>query len=266
MKNNTVISLCLFAFSQCLLWLASENTYLATGGEVMCVTLLIGLFIGLFFANYRWARWVATILLGLIALSITSLVVYGLSLGFLAIPVLYAAVILTLFSHRVETKQEQSADTETVTTEFNELPTLLKPTVEYGFYVGEDLFRYPLLLKRYQSLFIDIITLFSVMVVTMVIMGQSEARPTVMITMGGVFLLVYEPLLTVYSATLGQYIIGIRVRSIKNPNQRINILQAYMRLIVKWYLGWLSFVTINFNPRHRAIHDFAGSSVVIKIR
>jgi uncharacterized RDD family membrane protein YckC len=80
------------------------------------------------------------------------------------------------------------------------------------------------------------------------------------------FPLVYEPLLITYSATLGQYIIGIRVRSSRNPKKRINLLQAYIRIIVKFFLGWISFANINFNPKHRAIHDPAGSSVVIRIR
>jgi hypothetical protein len=33
---------------------------------------------------------------------------------------------------------------------------------------------------------------------------------------------------------------------------------------VKGFLGWLSFITINFNDEHRAIHDFASDSVMIE--
>ncbi len=49
-------------------------------------------------------------------------------------------------------------------------------------------------------------------------------------------------------------------------SERITILQSYIRFIVKGLLGWLSFVTIHFNGEHRAIHDFAGSSVMIRQR
>jgi uncharacterized RDD family membrane protein YckC len=123
-----------------------------------------------------------------------------------------------------------------------------------------------MLVKRYQSLLIDMVLLFAVMIVVMVLMGESESREVVMISLGVVFVLLYEPLLTVYSATLGQYMMGIRVRNSGNPEKKINIIQAYTRLVVKWLLGWMSFITINFNPAHRAIHDFAGTSVVIVVK
>lgn len=139
------------------------------------------------------------------------------------------------------------------------------PPVADGFYADNVVYRYPLLLKRYQSLFIDFLLLFAVMIITMVLVGNSEIRQTVMVSMGALFLLVYEPLLTVYSATVGQRIMGIRVRDVNNPAERIGLVRAYIRLVVKWYLGWLSFLTINFNPQHRAIHDMASASVVIKI-
>jgi hypothetical protein len=76
--------------------------------------------------------------------------------------------------------------------------------------------------------------------------------------------LLYEPVLTTFSATIGQRVMGIRVRNAKNPDKHINILQAYLRLIVKYLLGWLSFITIGFDERHRAIHDLAGESVVVR--
>lgn len=152
--------------------------------------------------------------------------------------------------------------------ETRDLPGTAKQTVHVvnEFSVGDEVYHFPLLLKRYQSFFIDTILLFFTMVVTMVILDDSPYRQMVMISMGAVFLLCYEPLLTVYSATIGQRIMGIRVRHMENPVLRINIVQAYIRVIVKWFFGWLSFVTINFNPSHRAIHDMAGNSVVIQLK
>ena len=87
-----------------------------------------------------------------------------------------------------------------------------------------------------------------------------------MFCMGIFFTLVYEPMMTTYGATVGQYVIGIRVRNSRNPSKRMNIFQAYIRIIVKLMLGWLSFVTIHFNAQHRAIQDLAGSSVMIKVK
>lgn len=139
-------------------------------------------------------------------------------------------------------------------------------TSEDVFHVGGQKYRYPLLVKRYQSVFIDAFVLFAIMIIVMVLIGESESRQIVMVSLGALFLLAYEPLLSTYYATLGQYIIGIRVRNASNPDKRINIFQAYARIVVKWLLGWVSFVTINFNPAHRAIHDFAGKSVVISVK
>ena len=106
----------------------------------------------------------------------------------------------------------------------------------------------------------------TIMIITMVMMNESDARQTVMVTMGVIFALVYEPLLVTYAATLGQYVLGIRVRDTRDPQQRINILQSYIRIVLKLSLGWLSLLTINFNPQHRAIHDLAAGSVVVKVK
>ena len=76
---------------------------------------------------------------------------------------------------------------------------------------------------------------------------------------------VYEPLCISIGCTLGQYIKHIRVRSYSNENKKINIFMAFFRYIIKTLLGWLSFITITFNPEKRAIHDFAAGSVMIKV-
>jgi len=76
---------------------------------------------------------------------------------------------------------------------------------------------------------------------------------------------VYEPILTTFACTLGNYIIGIRVRRSIDTTKRMNILQAYVRYVTKMLLGWLSFVTINMNKNRRAIHDLIASTVMIKI-
>ena len=147
--------------------------------------------------------------------------------------------------------------------ETHESPSV--PQLEGGFYVGDRAFSYPTLLKRYQSLLIDFMLIFSLMIIAMAILNNSEFRQPVMITLGALFVFVYEPVLTVYSSTVGQRVMGIRVRSFADPERPINIFNAYARIVTKWMLGWLSFVTINFNLQHRAIHDMAGSSVVIKV-
>jgi hypothetical protein len=57
----------------------------------------------------------------------------------------------------------------------------------------------------------------------------------------------------------------IRVRSVNNTQKRINIFRSYARFLVKLILGILSFITIHFNEERRAVHDFAGHSVMIEL-
>lgn len=75
---------------------------------------------------------------------------------------------------------------------------------------------------------------------------------------------IYEPLCITFGFTLGNYAKGIRARNISNPKKKLNIFQAFFRYVLKIALGWLSFVTIHFNPEKRAIHDLAVGSVMVK--
>jgi uncharacterized RDD family membrane protein YckC len=263
--SYTLLAFGLFAFCQLLLWIIAQDNNIASYGEIMTITFIIALFMGLFFAGYRWARWVAVVLLGIFALFIGSATFEGFGVSFILISFLYGGVIFLLFKYQPESDPAQTAEPEPTLSEMTDSQTL-KPLAENEFYVGEEIYHYPLLIKRYQSLFIDSMLILLVMVVVMVLMDESDARQIVMVSLWCVFAFGYEPLLTTYSATIGQRLMGIRVRNINNPKERINIVQAYVRIIVKWLLGWLSFLTINFNREHRAIHDIAGSSVVIKVR
>jgi uncharacterized RDD family membrane protein YckC len=58
---------------------------------------------------------------------------------------------------------------------------------------------------------------------------------------------------------------GIRVRK-KILHENISIPSAYLRIIVKLFLGLISFFTIPFSDKKRAIHDFAVDSVVIYVK
>lgn len=127
-------------------------------------------------------------------------------------------------------------------------------------------YRFPPLVKRYKALLIDVILLFTVMIITMIMVDDTEYRTPVMVSLGLILVLTYEPVLTVYSATIGQRLMKIRVRDINDPSRPIHLGLAYVRVVVKDLLGWLSFISIHFNAEHRAIHDILGSSIVIDVR
>jgi uncharacterized RDD family membrane protein YckC len=134
------------------------------------------------------------------------------------------------------------------------------------FISNHNRFEYPLLLRRVQALFIDSMLLLFIMVMIMISTEGLSNAIAIRIASGVILSNLYEPFFTAYGNTLGQWIMSIRVRNVSDPSQRLTLFQSYKRFIVKGLLGWLSFVTIHFNREHRAIHDFAGSSVMIRLR
>ncbi len=85
------------------------------------------------------------------------------------------------------------------------------------------------------------------------------------ILMFALLFIIYEPLFMTFGFTLGNYIKGIRVRKNSDSTKRINFFQAVIRYPIKIFLGWISFLTINSNPKRRAIHDLVSGSVMIKL-
>jgi uncharacterized RDD family membrane protein YckC len=78
-----------------------------------------------------------------------------------------------------------------------------------------------------------------------------------------VVFLLYEPFCTSKLCTLGQKLMGIRVRTVSTL-ERISLIQAYVRIVVKVFLGLISFFSIMFSKRKRAIHDFASGTIVVE--
>ena len=124
---------------------------------------------------------------------------------------------------------------------------------------------YPPLVKRFQSLFVD--QLF--IIVTMVLLSKlfsNESEESTGALRGILFIslfLIYEPLCMAFGCTMGNYVSGIRVRKFKDPDQRINVFASYSRLIVKFFLGIISFFTVTSNKHKRAIHDMAAGSIMV---
>jgi uncharacterized RDD family membrane protein YckC len=128
---------------------------------------------------------------------------------------------------------------------------------------------YPSLSKRVQSIFIDGLLMIGLMLVSGWVLdkinpeqkeGDEWIRAVLFIGIWGV----YEPVAMTFGCTLGNYLIKIRVRKHDNTGKKINLLQAYIRFIVKFFLGWVSFITISFTEDKRAIHDFASGTIVLE--
>lgn len=206
-------------------------------------TLVPLIFLGFYLKGFSWAKWVLSIVLFLLA------VVFILAGVGTEASIFYLLAIYDLFFlysiHGFASLRSPRASVE-------------KRKI---IYPHSD---YPVLLVRYKALLIDGLLLLSLMIIVMVIFDGFEYRSTVMITVGLVISFTYEPLLNSYSKTVGQRVMKIKVRSFDHPNERLSLADSYMRSFTKGTLGWLSFITINFNPHHRAIHDILGNSIVLE--
>jgi uncharacterized RDD family membrane protein YckC len=122
---------------------------------------------------------------------------------------------------------------------------------------------HPGILRRYLSTFIDGLFIIGMLFLSSYILDSENATAiNVRIIIILFMFFVYEPIFTSFYCTLGQKVTGIRIRKF-STGEKISIVQAYLRIIVKIVLGLLSFFTIPFSRNKRAIHDFAVGSLVV---
>ncbi len=123
--------------------------------------------------------------------------------------------------------------------------------------------KYPTLTRRYIATAIDAVFVLSVIILISYLF-ENAGETGVKIRVGLILCLfiVYEPLCTSRFCTLGQKIMGVRVR--RYPSlERIPLFMAYARIIVKAVFGIFSFFTLPFSQKRRAIHDMAARSIVV---
>ena len=121
---------------------------------------------------------------------------------------------------------------------------------------------YPTITRRYLSTLLDFFFILSIVILVSYVLQASggisgNARAAIFLFM----FFAYEPFFTSLLA-VGQKITGIRVRK-RVSLRHISIPAAYLRTLIKVFLGLISFFTIPFAKERRAIHDFAVGSVVI---
>lgn len=124
---------------------------------------------------------------------------------------------------------------------------------------------YPPLLTRIKSILIDGLFMIVLLLLFGEILGNHEdtagwVRALILFGIFGV----YEPVCTSLGCTLGQYLMGIRVRRYEDETRRLNIFRSIIRFLAKSLLGVISFVIIHFNNESRAIHDLIAGSVMIE--
>jgi uncharacterized RDD family membrane protein YckC len=122
---------------------------------------------------------------------------------------------------------------------------------------------YPTITRRYLSTAIDFMFILSTAIlISYIFQSTGEFTGNIRVALILFLFFVYEPLFTSLFCTVGQLITRIRVRR-RVSLSHISIAAAYLRTLIKVFLGLVSFFTIPFAKERRAIHDFAVNSVVI---
>ncbi|MEO8240292.1 MAG: RDD family protein [Flavobacterium sp.] len=125
--------------------------------------------------------------------------------------------------------------------------------------------KYPFMLERIQSILIDSVLIVACMIIFSDILSGFKNVPDWFRAILLISLFLYEPIATTFGGTIGNNVKGIRVRKDSDDTKQINILQALIRYFFKLLFGWLSFITIFFNSKKRAIHDILSGTVMIKV-
>ena len=125
---------------------------------------------------------------------------------------------------------------------------------------------YPRLGRRYLGSVIDgLVVLAGTLLIGTVLGDLPPSLVPIRVALFVALWLGYEPGCTAFGVTLGQRLLGFRVRRESDPTQRIGLPAAWLRFVLKLALGLLSFITMAFNARGRALHDLASGSVVLSV-
>lgn len=123
---------------------------------------------------------------------------------------------------------------------------------------------YPRLIKRVRAVLIDSLVVPAAAVASLGIgyaLGVTGFAMRVLLVAAPVFVL--EPgLVTLTGGTVGHHLVGVRVQK-EDRSGNLNILEATIRTVIKFLLGWLSFVFVFTTAKHQAIHDLIAGSVVV---
>lgn len=125
-------------------------------------------------------------------------------------------------------------------------------------------YAFPSLPRRVKSSLIDVVLLMVALLPIFSLMDLAGNVPVVVKVLVMMGLVLYEPVLTWHSATVGQRLMGIRVRAYGNREANVGLGRAILRYVAKLALGWLSYLTIHFNAERRALHDMIADSVMVE--
>jgi uncharacterized RDD family membrane protein YckC len=120
---------------------------------------------------------------------------------------------------------------------------------------------YPSLLRRYLATSLDVILI--------VLILYAYAQSPLSKTTAGSFawpallFIVYEPVCNRFGSTLGQYLMGFRVRTMEG-NRKVPLWRGFVRFFTKYLLGIISFIKMPVHKHRRALHDIISGTIAIE--
>lgn len=125
---------------------------------------------------------------------------------------------------------------------------------------------YVSLFPRVKATTLDSILLILLMYAASEVLAEFDTVPNYVRTLLFVYIFfLYEPLLvSLWGKTLGHHKMDICVRKESDHNKKIALPLAIARYVMKFFLGWLSLLSITSSKKHQALHDRFVGSVVIR--
>lgn len=134
-------------------------------------------------------------------------------------------------------------------------------------YQEEIQFDRPSLLVRIKSMLADSLVIIGLMIIASLVLNALQVESGIIRGVTFFLILLYEPIMVAVNRTVGQKIMGIRIRNYtkfidEDRKRNINIFSSLFRFLVKFLLGWISLLTIHSNKYGQAIHDIVGNSIM----
>jgi uncharacterized RDD family membrane protein YckC len=123
---------------------------------------------------------------------------------------------------------------------------------------------YPSLLRRYLATTIDVVLI--IFVLYLYAQSPLSKTPSGSTAVWPMWLFaVYEPVCNRFGTTLGQLLMGFRVRTMKD-RLKVPLWRGLVRLITKYLLGIVSFIKMPVHKQRRALHDIISGTIVVEAR
>ena len=119
---------------------------------------------------------------------------------------------------------------------------------------------------RLKAAFIDAVVMGALMYGATEILSFFDVVPNYIRILIAVFIFVlYEPIfVSLFGQTVGHSRINLIVRQEEDIKKNISFFKALIRFTLKFFLGWLSLLTVPGSVKRQAIHDAVVKSVVIE--